>query len=50
MKTDKITVFTLFETQRRYLVPIFQRGYVCTKEQQWERRGLRVGPQYAKYL
>ncbi len=36
MKTDKITVFTLFETQRRYLVPIFQRGYVWTKEQQWE--------------
>lgn len=36
MKTDKITVFDLFETQRRYLVPIFQRGYVWTKEQQWE--------------
>ena len=36
MKTDKITVFDLFETQRRYLVPIFQRGYVWTKEDQWE--------------
>ena len=36
MKTDKITVFDLFEKQRRYLVPIFQRGYVWTKEQQWE--------------
>lgn len=36
MKTDKITVFDLFETQRRYLVPIFQRGYVWTKELQWE--------------
>ena len=36
MKTDKITVFDLFETQRRYLVPIFQRGYVWTKEGQWE--------------
>jgi uncharacterized protein with ParB-like and HNH nuclease domain len=36
MKTDKITVFDLFEKQRRYLVPIFQRGYVWTKEAQWE--------------
>jgi len=36
LKTDKITVFDLFEKQRRYLVPIFQRGYVWTKEQQWE--------------
>jgi len=36
MKTDKITVFDLFEKQRRYLVPIFQRGYVWTKEHQWE--------------
>jgi len=35
MKTDKITVFDLFEKQRRYLVPIFQRGYVWSKEQQW---------------
>ena len=30
MKTDKITVFDLFEKQRRYLVPVFQRGYVWT--------------------
>jgi len=36
MKTDKITVFDLFERQRRYLVPIFQRGYVWTREGQWE--------------
>ena len=35
MKTDKITVFDLFEKQRRYLVPIFQRGYVWNKERQW---------------
>ena len=35
MKTDKITVFDLFEKQRRYLVPIFQRGYVWSKERQW---------------
>lgn len=36
MKTDRVTVFELFEKQRRYLVPIFQRGYVWTKEGQWE--------------
>jgi uncharacterized protein with ParB-like and HNH nuclease domain len=36
MKTDKITIFDLFETQRRYLVPIYQRGYVWNKEEQWE--------------
>jgi uncharacterized protein with ParB-like and HNH nuclease domain len=36
MKTDKITIFDLFEKQRRYLVPIFQRGYVWKKESQWE--------------
>lgn len=35
MKTDKITIFNLFETQRRYLVPIFQRGYVWSKDNQW---------------
>jgi len=36
MKTDKITVFDLFEKQRRYLVPIFQRGYVWNRERQWD--------------
>lgn len=36
MKTEKITVFDLFEKQRRYLVPLFQRGYVWSKAGQWE--------------
>ena len=36
MKTDKITIFDLFEKQRRYLVPIFQRGYVWTETDQWQ--------------
>lgn len=30
MRTDKITVTDLFQKQRRYLVPLFQRGYVWT--------------------
>jgi len=36
MKTDKITIFGIFEKQKRYLVPIFQRGYVWTLENQWQ--------------
>ena len=36
MKTDKQTVFELFQPHRRYVVPIFQRGYVWKREQQWE--------------
>ena len=36
MKTDKITVTDLFEKQRRYLIPLFQRGYVWTLEGQWK--------------
>jgi uncharacterized protein with ParB-like and HNH nuclease domain len=36
MKTEKVTVFDLFEKQRRYLVPLYQRGYVWTRAGQWE--------------
>src|ERR1041385_1422969 len=36
MKTEKITVTDLFEKQRRYLIPLFQRGYVWTLERQWK--------------
>jgi uncharacterized protein with ParB-like and HNH nuclease domain len=36
MKTDKTTVYELFEKQRRYVVPLFQRGYVWTREGQWQ--------------
>lgn len=35
MKTDKIAVSDLFEKPRRYLVPLFQRGYVWTRDGQW---------------
>lgn len=34
MKTDKISLADLFEKQRRYLVPLFQRGYVWTLHDQ----------------
>lgn len=36
MKTDKISIADLFDRPRRYLVPIFQRGYVWTRADQWE--------------
>lgn len=36
MKTDKITISDLFGNRWRYLVPIFQRGYVWNEEEQWE--------------
>lgn len=35
MKTEKITVNDVFDKPRRYLVPLFQRGYVWTREGQW---------------
>ena len=34
MKTDKIIVADLFAKQRRYVVPIFQRGFVWTLQDQ----------------
>jgi hypothetical protein len=35
MKTDKVTVSGLFNTPRRYLIPLFQRGYVWQREPEW---------------
>jgi uncharacterized protein with ParB-like and HNH nuclease domain len=31
-----LTVFELFEKERRYIVPLFQRPYVWTEEKQWQ--------------
>ncbi len=36
MNIDKPTVSDLFDKPRRYLVPLFQRQYVWSKEGQWE--------------
>ncbi len=36
MKPSKLTVFQLFEAQRRYIVPLFQRPYVWAEEDHWE--------------
>lgn len=36
METKSATIKKLFGPERRFLVPIFQRGYVWTKAGQWE--------------
>ncbi|MFL5612432.1 MAG: DUF262 domain-containing protein [Gemmatimonadaceae bacterium] len=35
MKPTTVTPDDLFRTQRRYIIPLFQRGYVWTREEQW---------------
>ena len=36
MKTEKVTIHNIFDKHIRYIVPIFQRGYVWNREDQWE--------------
>lgn len=36
MRPSKQSVFELFDRQRRYVVPLFQRPYVWSQEEQWE--------------
>ncbi|MCA9473898.1 MAG: DUF262 domain-containing protein [Nitrospira sp.] len=36
MKPDKLTVHEIFERERRYVVPLYQRAYVWNREEQWE--------------
>ena len=36
MKPDKLTVHDLFQRERRYVVPLYQRAYVWSQEDQWE--------------
>lgn len=36
MKPSMMTIYELFERQKRYVVPLFQRPYVWTQEGQWE--------------
>jgi hypothetical protein len=35
MKSDDLPLFDLFQRQRRYVVPLFQRPYVWEQEEQW---------------
>jgi hypothetical protein len=36
MRPEKCTLKKLFESDRRYVVPLFQRGYVWTLANQWQ--------------
>lgn len=36
MKPDQLSVHDLFQKERRYIVPLYQRSYVWTREDQWE--------------
>jgi uncharacterized protein with ParB-like and HNH nuclease domain len=36
MRPDKLTVIDLFQKERRYVVPLYQRSYVWTRQEQWE--------------
>src|SRR5260370_371672 len=36
MKPDKLSVHDLFQRERRYVVPLYQRSYVWKQEEQWE--------------
>ncbi len=36
MKPDKLTIHDLFQRERRYVVPLYQRAYVWNEEGQWE--------------
>ncbi|TPG55474.1 DUF262 domain-containing protein [Roseomonas nepalensis] len=36
MKSDTVSVRSLFKVSRRYVVPIYQRHYVWSREGQWE--------------
>lgn len=36
MKPSTVTVFQLFESQRRFVIPLFQRPYVWSLDRQWK--------------
>lgn len=36
MEVFKKTISAVFGTDHRYLIPLFQRAYVWSKESQWE--------------
>lgn len=36
MKPNTSTVFQLFEAERRFIIPLFQRPYVWSQERQWQ--------------
>lgn len=50
MKADAVAVLAIFEKKMRLEVPLFQRQYVWSKEQQWEPLWEDVSRKFAEYL
>lgn len=36
MKPDKLSIHDLFQKERRYVVPLYQRAYVWNEDEQWQ--------------
>ena len=45
MKPDKLTIHELFQRERRYVVPLYQRAYVWGQQGQWEPLWEDIGRQ-----
>lgn len=50
MKADAVPLLAIFEKKMRLEVPLFQRQYVWSKEQQWEPLWEDISRKFAEYL
>ena len=50
MKADAVSLLAIFEKKMRLEVPLFQRQYVWTKEQQWEPLWEDIERKFSDYL
>ena len=50
MKADAVPLLAIFEKKMRLEVPLFQRQYVWTKEQQWEPLWEDIEHKFSDYL
>jgi len=50
MKADAVPLLAIFEKKMRLEVPLFQRQYVWSREQQWEPLWEDISRKFAEYL
>lgn len=50
MKANAVPLLAVFETKARFEVPLFQRQYVWSKEQQWEPLWEDIERKFSEYL
>ena len=50
MRPSKQTLFDLFDRQRRYAVPLFQRPYVWNEDEQWAPLWEDIAAKHAEVL